>query len=118
MADADKPEAAAGDDGPQQQSAEPRRDPQPGEPEKPPRSSANGVKMYCLPRAGGGVGRRAGREARAAPVREQVRRGPLRPQARGKRSPLKGLRLASSPGGGPRDDIIGPFPSRPGSEPR
>ncbi|XP_034350054.1 myelin expression factor 2 isoform X4 [Arvicanthis niloticus] len=43
MADADKPEAAAGDDGPQQQPAEPRRDP--GEPEKPPRSSANGVKM-------------------------------------------------------------------------
>nr|XP_038961762.1 myelin expression factor 2 isoform X6 [Rattus norvegicus] len=45
MADADKPEAAAGDDGPQQQPAEPRRDPHPGEPEKPPRSSANGVKM-------------------------------------------------------------------------
>ncbi|XP_031227598.1 myelin expression factor 2 isoform X6 [Mastomys coucha] len=45
MADADKPEAAAGDDGPQQQPAEPRRDTHPGEPEKPPRSSANGVKM-------------------------------------------------------------------------
>ncbi|XP_038185621.1 myelin expression factor 2 isoform X5 [Arvicola amphibius] len=45
MADADKPEAAAGDDGPQQQPAEPRRDPHPAEPEKPPRSSANGVKM-------------------------------------------------------------------------
>ncbi|XP_051000488.1 myelin expression factor 2 isoform X4 [Acomys russatus] len=45
MADADKPEAAAGDDGPQQQPAEPRRDPHPTEPEKPPRSSANGVKM-------------------------------------------------------------------------
>ncbi|XP_021007570.1 myelin expression factor 2 isoform X3 [Mus caroli] len=45
MADADKPEAAAGDDGSQQQPAEPRRDTHPGEPEKPPRSSANGVKM-------------------------------------------------------------------------
>ncbi|XP_036041929.1 myelin expression factor 2 isoform X3 [Onychomys torridus] len=46
MADADKPEAAAGDDGPQQQQpAESRRDPHPAEPEKPPRSSANGVKM-------------------------------------------------------------------------
>uniref|UniRef100_A0A8C2QP85 Myelin expression factor 2 n=1 Tax=Cricetulus griseus TaxID=10029 RepID=A0A8C2QP85_CRIGR len=45
MADADKPEAAAGDDGSQQQPAEPRRDPHPAEPEKPPRSSANGVKM-------------------------------------------------------------------------
>ncbi|XP_076426656.1 myelin expression factor 2 isoform X4 [Peromyscus maniculatus bairdii] len=50
MADADKPEAAAGDDGPQQQPpppplAESRRDPHPAEPEKPPRSSANGVKM-------------------------------------------------------------------------
>ncbi|XP_021486978.1 myelin expression factor 2 isoform X4 [Meriones unguiculatus] len=45
MADADKPEAAAGDDGPQQQPAEPRRDPHPAESEKPPRSSANGVKM-------------------------------------------------------------------------
>ncbi|XP_055477152.1 myelin expression factor 2 isoform X2 [Psammomys obesus] len=46
MADADKPEAAAGDDGPQQQQpAEPRRDPHPAESEKPPRSSANGVKM-------------------------------------------------------------------------
>ncbi|XP_052039424.1 myelin expression factor 2 isoform X3 [Apodemus sylvaticus] len=45
MADADKPEAAAGDDGPQQQPPEPRRDTHPGEPEKPPRSSANGVKM-------------------------------------------------------------------------
>ncbi|XP_005068614.1 myelin expression factor 2 isoform X4 [Mesocricetus auratus] len=45
MADADKPEAAAGDDGPQQQPADPRRDPHPAEPEKPPRSSANGVKM-------------------------------------------------------------------------
>ncbi|XP_008847596.2 myelin expression factor 2 isoform X3 [Nannospalax galili] len=42
MADADKPEAAAGDDGPQQHPAE-RRD---AEPEKPPRGSgANGVKM-------------------------------------------------------------------------
>lgn len=63
MADADKPQAAAGDDGPQQQPpppplAESRRDPHPAEPEKPPRSSANGVKMYCLPRAGraGGAG--------------------------------------------------------------
>ncbi|XP_028714102.1 myelin expression factor 2 isoform X2 [Peromyscus leucopus] len=49
MADADKPEAATGDDGPQQQPppplAESRRDPHPAEPEKPPRSSANGVKM-------------------------------------------------------------------------
>ncbi|XP_041534715.1 myelin expression factor 2 isoform X4 [Microtus oregoni] len=45
MADADKSEAAAGDDGPQQQPAEPRRDPHPAESEKPPRSSANGVKM-------------------------------------------------------------------------
>lgn len=45
MADADKSEAAAGDDGSQQQPAEPRRDTHPGEPEKPPRSSANGVKM-------------------------------------------------------------------------
>lgn len=60
MADADKPEAAAGDDGPQQQPAEPRRDPHPAEPEKPPRSSANGVKMYCLPRAGGRAGGRGG----------------------------------------------------------
>lgn len=89
MADADKPEAAAGDDGPQQQPTEPRRDPHPAEPEKPPRSSANGVKMYCLPRAGGRAGGRAGREARAAPVREQVRRRRPRPPARGKRSPLK-----------------------------
>ncbi|KAL1786686.1 myelin expression factor 2 isoform X1 [Sigmodon hispidus] len=45
MADADKPEAAAGDDGPQQQPAESRRDPHAAEPEKPPRSNANGVKM-------------------------------------------------------------------------
>lgn len=75
MADADKPEAAAGDDGPQQQPAEPRRDTHPGEPEKPPRSSANGVKMYCLPRAGGRASGQGGREARAAPVPEQVRRG-------------------------------------------
>lgn len=72
MADADKPEAAAGDDGSQQQPAEPRRDPHPAEPEKPPRSSANGVKMYCLPRAGraggaGGPGAGAG-AARAAPA--------------------------------------------------
>lgn len=91
MADADKPEAAAGDDGPQQQPAEPRRDPHPAESEKPPRSSANGVKMYCLPRAGraggwGGPGAGAG-AARAAPA-----------SGARKTVPFKGPRLASSPG--------------------
>lgn len=102
MADADKSEAAAGDDGSQQQPAEPRRDTHPGEPEKPPRSSANGVKMYCLPRAAGREGGRAGREARAAPGREQVRCWRPRPRARGKTVPFKrpeaSLILGEDPG--------------------
>ncbi|KAL6089988.1 hypothetical protein STEG23_008531, partial [Scotinomys teguina] len=111
MADADKPEAAAGDDGPQQQPAESRRDPHPAEPEKPPRSSANGVKMYCLPG-------RAGREARAAPVREQVRCGRPRPLARRKTVPFKGpeVRLSSGEDLGMTSSDLSP--SGPGSEPR
>lgn len=100
MADADKPEAAAGDDGPQQQPAEPRRDPHPAESEKPPRSSANGVKMYCLPRAGGGpAGWRAGGAGGAGGPGAGAGAARAAPASGARKTvPFKGPRLGSSRG--------------------